>query len=45
MVSTLKRAEPNARVLDDCLDISSSKSKQSNESVKTWLNAHSLLNK
>ncbi|MGN0909371.1 MAG: flavodoxin [Succinivibrio sp.] len=45
MVSTLKRAEPNAKVLDDCLDISSSQSKQSDEAVKTWLNAHSLLNK
>lgn len=45
MVSTLKRAEPNARVLDDCLDISSSRSKLSDEAVKTWLNAHSLLNK
>ncbi len=43
MVSTLKKAEPNAKVLDDCLDISSSQSKSCDGAVKTWLNAHSLL--
>ena len=45
MVGTLKKAEPNAKVLDDCLDISSSQSKSCDGAVKTWLNAHSLLAK
>jgi flavodoxin len=44
-VSTLKKAEPNAKVVDDCLDISSSESKSSDGAVKTWLSAHSLLSK
>ncbi len=44
-VSTLKKAEPNAKVLDDCLDISSSQAKSCEGAVRTWLNAHSLLSK
>ena len=43
MVSTLKRAEPNAKVLDDCMHIRNADAKQSNGEVKTWLNAHGLV--
>lgn len=45
MVSTLKRAEPNAKVLDDCMHIRNADAKQSNGEVKTWLNTHGLLSR
>ncbi len=44
-VNTLKRAEPNAKVLDDCLNLRGPDAHEGEAEIKEWLSSHNLLSK